>query len=241
MAVGNQELPTDKLNALIAGALAGKMNDYRSVHMLLLDRLVVMPVLPSSSMWDSDVMFISHPYTEGQAKIPVGRDEQGLVVPIFTQRSTCLEWLVNLGETGDAVPVYLADFSRAIWKSIRIVLNPGAQNSLMLDRSYVIQAGDKMLGVEQGLYSEFYAEPDPNEISKMASLTESERVLTTEEKARLLEPLKPPPDPIAEAGGIDFRTPEFKAEMAAAAAEAPKRARQGTFTKILDALKAYRK
>ncbi len=241
MAVGNQEPQTDKLNGLIAGALAGRMNDYRSVHMLLLDRLVVVPILPASSLWDSDVMFISHPYTESQAKIPMGKDEQGLVIPIFTQRSACVDWLSGLGESGDAVPVYLADFSKAIWKSIRIVLNPGKENSLMLDRSYIIQSGEQMIGVEQGLYSDFYAEPDPNEVSKISALTKAEPVITPPGSAFISTPPKPLPDPIAEAGGIDFRTPEFKAEMAAAAAEAPKRARQGTFTKILDALKAYRK
>lgn len=238
MTVGSQESQTDKLRTLIAGALAGKMNDYRSIHMLLQDRLVVMPILPSSSLWESDVLFLTHPYSEAQVKLPLGSDEHGKVAPIFTTRSGCLEWISNFDDSGESIPVYIADFSKILWKNIRIVLDPGSDQAIMLDRSYIVQTGQSMLGVEQGLYSEFTSEPDPSDVSKMASLTESEPVLKEDAPTMHMPPI---PDPIAAAGGIDFRTPEFKAEMAAAAAAAPKRERQGTFTKILDALKAYRK
>ena len=237
MTVGSQESQTDKLRALIAGALSGKTNDYRSVHMLLQDRLVVMPILPFSSLWASDVLFVTHPYSEAQVKLPLGADEQGRVAPIFTTRSGCLEWVSSFDDSGESIPVYLADFSKILWKNIRIVLDPGTDSAIMLDRSYIVQTGQTMIGVEQGLYSEFTSEPDPSDVSKMASLTKSEPIVP---ESRIIS-APPIPDPIAAAGGIDFRTPEFKAEMAAAAAAAPKRERQGTFTKILDALKAYRR
>lgn len=238
MTVGSQESQTDKLKTLIAGALAGKVNDYRSVHMLIQDRLVVMPILPFSSLWESDVLFLTHPYSEAQVKLPLGSDEQGKVAPIFTTRSGCLEWISSFDDSGESIPVYIADFSKILWKNIRIVLDPGTENALMLDRSYIVQTGPYMIGVEQGLYSEFTAETDPSDVSKMASLATSEPVESLEKPLIHIPPI---PDPIAAAGGIDFRTPEFKAEMAAAAAASPKRERQGTFTKILDALKAYRR
>jgi len=236
VATEKPEVSIEKLNTHIMAALGGSVEDYRTVHKILLDKLVVLPLLGASAPWEGESILMVNPYSEVQSKLLLGADEEGKVAPVFTSRSACQEWLVGCGQKGEAIPMYLTDFSKVLWRKVRVVLNPGLDTAIMLDRCFIPDPGDVMRGVKEGLYPPFSVErdPDPGEPIKHVSLDKPD--LKKEEKVSV-PVVQPAMEQLAQGAGIDFRTPEFRAQMAAE----PRRERQGTFSKILDALKAYRR
>lgn len=237
MTAEKPEVSTEKLNTHIMAALNGSTDDYRLIHKILLDKLVVLPLLGASAPWDGESILMVNPYSEAQSKLLLGADEAGKVAPVFTSRVACQEWLNGCGQKGEAIPMYLTDFSKVLWRKVRIVLNPGLDTAIMLDRCFIPDPGAVMRGVKEGLYQPFSVErdPDPGEPIKYIPVEAPEP--KKEDKVTVPVVQMPIMEQLAQGGGIDFRTPEFRAQMAAE----PRRERQGTFSKILDALKAYRR
>lgn len=271
---------SDAILDLIERSLSGKNDDYRSLHDLLMVRLVVVPIMSLDSEWEGDCLYLENPYSGDVVKIPVGMDEKGMVVPLFSSRGVCLSWLNQAGLKADGIPIYAADVAFVLEDSARIVLNPGDNTAIMLERSFLARPGRELLGVEQSLYGEFrvgtkhlVVETPPAEIPKVDETQSQAQDLGTKDSApkevplvietntapnapmRMIvpesvvavsvqaDPVEPaietpaPPKTKARIGidDIDFRTPENRPNTGLNS-----RTRQGTFTKILDALKSYR-
>lgn len=254
----------DAIISLIERALNGDPDEYRSLHDLLMVRLVVVPIMSLDYEWEGDSLYLENPYSGNVVKIPVGMDEKGMVVPLFSSRGVCLSWLSQAGLKADGIPIYAADVAHVLEDSARIVLNPGDNTAIMLERNYLARPGRDLLGVEQSLYGHFRVGTKPlaaeepvletpieveGQRSESALAIESDtnpeaplRMIVPESVAAVIPPPEPiapptPPKPKARIGidDIDFRTPENRANTGGNT-----RLRQGTFTKILDALKSYR-